>query len=302
MLLLWRDNLVQKQTINNTDATYELSDQFPLLARRIFLENPNDTIINFTSLRSELKTTVESSPYWIGLYFQYLPTGISIGINDREMKKFASLLKVPIAMSVYEGIEKNDWKLDTQLSLDDQNKSDKFGTLFTKPSGTKLSIQEATAIMLRESDNTAKNMLFSLIGKNRLSDTLATLDINIVPDGSDISISPKSYASIFQSLYFSSRLTKKHSQELLEYLTESTFTDGMTGAIPKEIKVAQKMGIHEVSNSNDSVYSNCGIVYLSKRNYIFCSMVSGTDQKTAWKTIQLLAKKTYNFVSLVNNQ
>ena len=58
----------------------------PLLSPRIFVQNPNDIIINFTDLREELRSVVsEEKSFHAGVYFEYLPTGVSIGIYSFDL-------------------------------------------------------------------------------------------------------------------------------------------------------------------------------------------------------------------------
>ncbi|HRF28946.1 MAG TPA: hypothetical protein PL051_04930 [Candidatus Saccharibacteria bacterium] len=79
----------------------------PLLAKRIFLSKPNDILVNFEPLRSQLK---EQLKYYddegkVSVYFEYLPTGTSIRIGDRKEIIGASLLKVPAVMELYKLVE-----------------------------------------------------------------------------------------------------------------------------------------------------------------------------------------------------
>ena len=80
----------------------EMTQQFPYLAKRIFIEQPNDVIINFIPLRSNIREYIAGKKDKIGFYFEYLPTGIGVGVNDRELFFRASLIKVPTVMSAWQ--------------------------------------------------------------------------------------------------------------------------------------------------------------------------------------------------------
>ncbi len=89
---------------NTQNEQQIMQERYPYLSKRIFASNPNDVIVNFIPLREALKDYVEKQTGKVGVYFEYLPSGTSIGINDKEEIKLASLSKVPIAMSILKKI------------------------------------------------------------------------------------------------------------------------------------------------------------------------------------------------------
>lgn len=77
--------LVQWRTVpSEAVAEIRKSEQYPLLAKRIFVTNQNDLLINFVGLRQQLRQYVEAQPEQLGVYFEYLPSGVSIGLNEKE--------------------------------------------------------------------------------------------------------------------------------------------------------------------------------------------------------------------------
>ena len=56
---------------------------YPLLSKRIFIDNPNDSLINFYPLRTHLREIVAPWDKTFAFYFEYLPTGMSIGVNEK---------------------------------------------------------------------------------------------------------------------------------------------------------------------------------------------------------------------------
>ena len=80
--------------------------RYPLLSQRIFVQQPNDTIINFTDLRSQLRSFVPAQKgLHAGVYFEYLPSGVSIGVNEKDNFISASLIKVPLIMGIFKLME-----------------------------------------------------------------------------------------------------------------------------------------------------------------------------------------------------
>ena len=68
-------------------------ENYPFLSKRIFTESQNDILINFTPLRQAVRDYVAKQNTEIGVYFEYLPSGTSIGVNDQLEVNIASQLK-----------------------------------------------------------------------------------------------------------------------------------------------------------------------------------------------------------------
>jgi len=269
-------------------------DDFPLLARRIFAENPAQPIVNFSELRKTLKNYYADNNLTGNLYFEYMPTGTSIRINGDDQEVAASLIKLPVAMELYRAAELNKIDLDKTITLKPEWLNDKFGTLYEKGAGYQLTLREAAEIMLKESDNTALTAIaMSIEGLVPADENpFESLDVDFHQNQDlTISISARSYSSILKCLYFSCYLEKPHSQELLSYLSEATFRSRLVAGIDDDIPVAHKIG-----NFADTTQSDCGIVYLPGKNYILCAMVDGPDNDISNQHIAELSRLTYEFV------
>lgn len=131
--------------------------KYPLLSKRIFTKKPNDIIINFVPLKRVLVEYIKSQKNIVGLYFEYLPSGVSIGINDKEEFNIVSLSKVPLVMSVLRKVEKGKMSLDDIIVIKKENLNSEFGSLWKRGEGAKVSVKELVEICLKESDNTAYN-------------------------------------------------------------------------------------------------------------------------------------------------
>jgi len=232
------------------------SDDFPYLSKRIFTENQNDIIINFIPLRAAMREYIGKQKETIGIYFEYLPSGISIGINDQLESQAGSLMKIPVVMGAYKQIELGKLKKQDVLTIQKENLNDKFGDLWKKGAGTTITVEDAITQILVYSDNTALNVLRSSLSTRVFLDVLESLDIHFQINNERITISPKSYSSILRSLYLSSYLKEESSNEILSILTQTPFSDRLAAGIPAIIKVAHKIGVF-TSISNQVAYSYC---------------------------------------------
>ena len=272
---------------------------FPFLSRRIFVENQNDLLINFIPLRTELQKYVSDLPNKTGVYFEYLPTGTSIGVNDKESFFPASLLKTPLAMEVYKNYENKTLSPNTLLSLTDEDKDFGFGDLWKEKAGTQYRVSKLMDLLLIYSDNTAQNIHLRHLNGNEVSQVFDELDIPKTRDEyKQPVVTPKNYTSILRCLYLSCHLSKENSNELLRKLTRTIFKDKLPAGVPEGINVAHKIGVAGNPDDNLSAYSDCGIIYLPQRPYALCIMTQANNE-TATKIISEISKITYDFISKV---
>lgn len=278
--------------------------QLPLLSPRIFVQKPNDIIINFTPLRSELRSFVGSQKnFRTGVYFEYLPTGVSIGVNEKEEFISASLLKVPFVIGVFERLETGALHMQDVLTLQEKDMDPKFGTLWKRGAGTQLTVEEAIRLAITQSDNTAARALDSLMSHDLVREVYDALDIPIVLDMNNPVVSPKNYSSVFRCLYLSCFLRHESSEMILELLTQTIFSDGIQAGVPSDVNVAHKVGFYDSFDSTKKVRSDCGIIFLPKRPYILCAVIEleGGHEQEATDFFRELSSRVYRFVSGVSD-
>ncbi len=284
--------LSKENRLSNTDFLY--------LSPRIFAENQNDILINFVALRNNL-TNYGKDKSDLGIYFEYLPSGVSIGVNGAKSYVLASLLKVPLVMAVYKYIEKNQMSMNDVLTVKDETIDKNFGDFWKKGAGAKIRVKDAIDLALTKSDNTAANVLFDALPAGSLEDVFDSLDILKDREEENTVVTPKNYSSILRSLYLSSYLDEKYSNEILDLLTQSSFNDKLVAGVGKDVKVAHKIGVYNPDSPNSSIYTDCGIVYLPKRPYILCLM-SRNIETSARNEMESVSTMVYDYVLNYNQQ
>lgn len=273
------------------------SFEYPLLSWRIQNDNPHDIQVNFRDVRLHIEAYLQRRGV-IGsqtsVFFEYLPTGVSFSVNEKDEKFIAaSLMKVPVVMTVYALHDEGLLDLDSRTVLKEEWLHGGFGTLYQKGAGYSISLREATRLALVDSDNTAILLLWDHIDEFITSKidviTHLNLDIETYEDES-VGITPRTYSSILRCLYFSCYLSKDSSHEVLKFLSQSSFNHRMTRYIPSDITVAHKIG-----SFGESFQSDCGIVYASKRPYILCVMVSGNEEEAS-RVIADISRIVFEFI------
>ncbi len=276
--------------------------EYPLLAKRIFLDQPNDTIINFSPLREDVKKYLADSGIPHSFYFEYLPTGTSIRDGEANELVGASLMKIPIVMDLYKAAEMGKVDLDKQVTVPQEAVSNDgvYGNTEQLKPGDQITLREAAKIALTESDNTAAYLVYAATKDIISADdsSIKRLDVELnettTSSGNYVLIGARSYSSFLQCLYFSCHLSFNDSQEILGYLTESEDNNRLRAGVPSDVKVARKIG-----SFSDQTQSDCGIVYVPNRPYTLCLMLQ-VDDKNADKHFQVVSKKVYDYVTTTN--
>lgn len=271
---------------------------YPYLSKRIFADNPNDVIINFTPLRLALGGYVKSQEQKIGVYFEYLPSGGSISVNGNQEVRLASLSKVPLAMSIFRKIERGKMSLNDILVVKKEHLDDRFGSLWKLGENVRLSVEELIKLCLVESDNTAYNVLYDALTSDEINEVYNALDVRVEGEGDSQTVSPKTYSSIFRSLYLSSFLSKADSNRILDILTETKFNDKLPAGVPSDVKVSHKIGVFKNLDAARDLFVDCGIVFVPNRPYILCLFDQDIDEH-AQERISSVSRSVYGYVSSV---
>ncbi len=276
------------------------AQEFPYLAKQLFIENPNDIRFDFTGLKNALLNDIGPDNENIGVYFEYLSSGVSFTINPELEVVAASLMKTAVAMEIYKLVERGNLSFDQQVTITEDLLNDEYGDLYKTALGKSYSIEELVNIMLIESDNTASETLISLLPFQAESvlNVFNTLDEQRTVDVDNrLTITSQQYSRLFKCLYLACYNNKTDSNEILEILSRTNSTDRITKLLPEDVRVSHKFG------SFSSIYrTDCGIVYAQDgaANYSLCIVIRGTDP-VASQEMARISLLTYNYVDSITN-
>jgi beta-lactamase class A len=265
--------------------------KYPFISQQVFEGDGDDIIVNFLPLRQQLHQIIDPFQNDFALYFEYLPSGTSIGINRTDEFTAASLLKVPVVMAYYNRKENLGIKDDQVVEIQPNELNNKYGDLYKKGAGYKLTLDDAVRLAITESDNTASLVIADHISNSDYKDVYDGLDIPLTVKDKTPVITANDYADILKSLFYSSILSPDDSQKILSLMTQTRFHDMLPAGVPSNIPVAHKIGLID-----NQIYQDCGIVYAPKRPYALC-MISKSDKKTAQARMSKISKTVYDYVT-----
>ena len=236
---------------------------------------------------SSFKEKTKSLSGVYGFYVIRLSSGFSYGVNEGDIFEPASLNKLPVMLAMYIEAEKGNIDLETTYVLKDSDKVTGSGSLYGKSEGYELSYRDILSYMGKESDNTAANITKNILGEEKIKQAINTVGMdNTVVIGEDQKTTPYDIGLFFQKLWEGDIVSKKHRDEMLEYLTDTIYEEWLAAGIPSSTDVAHKYG-REIHVVNDA-----GIVFTNEP-FVLVVLTKGVVEREADKIFPELAKLVY---------
>lgn len=269
---------------------------------------------NYLTLQNDITdyihaATASSTVSEVAVYFRDLKDGPTFGVNASDAFAPASLLKLPIAMALFELSEEHPNVLDMQVLYDKAALQKQFSipeqinydfTGETLQDGNTYSVRDLMQASVTYSDNTAYYALIKFIneqypgGVAYVGKALQELGVIDPRTPEEQTVTVRDYASLFRLLYNASYLNAADSQELLGWLAASTYDAGLVAGVPAGTVVANKFG--ERQEGTDKTLHDCGIVYYPDNPYTLCIMTKGSDWGVLKKTIADVSRMVYQAV------
>ena len=236
----------------------------------------------------------------VGIYLKDLNTGRVWEYNPDRLFTAASLIKVPIMVSVCEKIKRGELSLDTRLKLTRRDRAGGSGSLKWAREGTSLSVMEIVYRMITESDNTATRMLLDNSGFDYFQQTFSGLGLvytKISPEGMSLSsdrVTKENYttaremAGLMESIYRREAVDEASSDFMLEVLKHNKSHSRLKKGLPPGWELGHKTGLLRRS------CHDVGIVFSPRGNYIIAVLTGDVpDYSSAKDFITRVAKQTY---------
>ncbi len=132
-----------------------------------------------TDWRADLRQRIErldrETPGALGVYVKRLDTQEAWGHGAGDAWYLGSSAKVPIAIAVLRQVQAGRLRLDTPLTLAEDDRIDGPGELVWARAGTRYTVDSLLTRMLGVSDNTAANLLVRAVGEDGLNRVAAEL-------------------------------------------------------------------------------------------------------------------------------
>ncbi len=222
-----------------------------------------------------------------GVTYIDLATGEMVNVNDQVEFIAASTSKLPINMMLFKDIEAGKVTLEDKLVYKQEDLEYGTGIIQNSPFGTEYTVREAAELSIRKSDNCGVNMIIRQVGIENVRQYILGIGGKIYY-GKRHRSCPYDMALVAQDLYKHYLNNEEVYGELIHNLENTDWKDRIDAKLPKEIRVAHKIG-NQTKTAND-----VGIVF-GKHPYVLSIMTEEVDFGTACSNIATLSKKIFDF-------
>lgn len=232
-----------------------------------------------------------------GAYVYNLTTKQSYGLLENEVLPAASLMKLPVILTLYQEAEAAQLRqdsagqgridLETKYTLTNTDKQGGAGSMQYKPAGTVYTYKQMAELMGKQSDNTAFAVFRKILGEEKIQSVIDKLGMTKTSLARN-ETSPADIGLFFRKLYSGSIVSREHRDEIISFLTETAFEDRIPAGVPQGTKVSHKIG-NEIG-----VISDAGIVF-SEKPFILVILSKDVFEKEAQEVLLKITKVVWEF-------
>jgi len=236
---------------------------------------------------AEIKDLTKGLLGTYGVYVYRFEDGQEYGFHQNEIFPAASLMKLPVILTLYQEAEMGRIDLDTEYKLLEKDKRGGAGILQSRPTGEVYTYRKLTELMGQYSDNTANNVLVKILGPQKIQQTIDSLGMkktNFV----EYETTPWDVGLFFRKLYEGGVVNSQHKEEILKFLTKTGWEGRIPAGIPKEVRVAHKIG------TEIGVFSDAGIVF-SQKPFVLVIMSKEARESEAKEALPKIAKAIWEW-------
>ena len=239
------------------------------------------------SLKDQLTAYLTGAKGTYGIWIQAVDNSYRLGINETTQFDGASLFKLPLMIAYYRQLDKGKISPASTYILRYSDQAAGAGTLAAMPVGTAISYQDMIEAMGKSSDNTAFQIMTLILGEQALANTIQELDMQNT-DFTKNQTTPYDIGLLFYKLTTSNIISKKSTQELLNFLKNTDFEQLIPAGLPDNIEVAHKYAAHETT------LDDAGIIYAPKP-FILIILAKNITLEEAQTTFPKLTQLVYDW-------
>ena len=129
------------------------------------------------TLATEIQRLAEETGGIIGVAATQLATGRHIGYREDQLFPTASVIKLPLLVTLYEDAIAERIDLSERVTYHGDTKVAGSGVLQYLDDGLNPTLRDLSVLMMSVSDNTATDLLFDRVGKARIEATMERLGL-----------------------------------------------------------------------------------------------------------------------------
>lgn len=256
----------------------------------VFMSGYSQQRTTDTELQQKLKELTEGFNGTAGVYVYHLGTGQEAGINADSIFPTASIVKVPILISLFNKINKGELNLNDTLLYSEERVYGGSGVAQFFKDSTQIDLRTLAGLMITYSDNVTSLWNQELAGTgeeiNHLMNELGLENtrVNSRTKGREKDwekfgwgqTTPGEMASLLVKMRNRELVSAAASDEMYRMMTNSFYTDYSLSQIPPYVQTAAKQGMVNESRSELVMVNAPG------GDYVFY-IATKINEDTSWK-------------------
>ncbi|MBV9455402.1 MAG: serine hydrolase [Rubrobacter sp.] len=260
---------------------------------------PKKTVPGFDkqALKARLEEIAKGHEGTYGVSVLEPTSGTRVSLRGDEEFMSASIGKLPVLATLYQGAARGQLDLEEQISVVPEDIQD-YGNgedLTSFPADYSLSLRQCAYNLVNHSDNIAWAMLNRRLGEDRVRTELEGMGIKNSQYSDHLSgyfTTSDEVLVLLEKISDPKFTNEKLSSEMLDAMTQTDFEDRIPEKLPTDVRVAHKTG------SYSDNFGDAGVVFYKddqgvERHYYLAVLAKGASEYDARDAIQQMSLAVY---------
>jgi len=237
------------------------------------------------------------------VFIKNFSTGEQISINTDLRVPSASIIKLFIMGAAFQGVQENLFALRDQITIKEDDKIP-YSIISLLETNNTYSIKDLITLMIIQSDNTATNLMISLLGMEYINTFIQNqgmkqtilsrkmMDLIARESGDENYTTVEDVSKYLNLLYEGKVVTPYFSKIMLDIMSNQLDISMMKRELSEEVHIAHKTG------DLPYIKHDAGIVYSLAGDYIFSMFTwDAKDDLCSKKLIGTVSKMVYDYLN-----
>ncbi|WP_197025062.1 serine hydrolase [Paucisalibacillus sp. EB02] len=268
--------------------------------------------INMRELSERISQITEDASGTWGISLHDLDTDEKWELNAHELFYSASVIKIPIMITVFASSHRNQFSLSNCLTLKREDLVGGSGVLQHMTPGTQISIYDLIMLMIIQSDNTATNMLIDLVGTEAIQQTMKNIGleksnfyhkmmtIDVEREGLN-EITAHDMTNMLKKILTGKIISAHACEQMIDILKKQQVRNSLPAKVPEpDEPIIGSLKQWEIANKTGNVSGirhDVGIFYVGKRTFIASVLTRGLDDLQSPEIIGRVGLEIYQYLT-----
>lgn len=248
------------------------------------------------ALRDQIEEIADGHAGVYGVAVLDPTSGTKVSLRGDEQFMAASIGKLPAFVTLYRAAARGDLDLQEEISIrEDDVQAYGSGSLQNFPVGYSLSLRDSAYRLVNHSDNTAWAMLDRRLGEKKIRAELEGMGVTNSQYFGYLSgyyTTPDDVLLLLERISDPQFTSEELSNEMLDAMTETVFEDRIPEKLPRDVRVAHKIG------SYGEYFGDAGVLFYTddqgvEKRYYLVVLSKGVGEYEARDAMQDISVAVY---------